>query len=152
MHRKFIALICAAALAVTAISLPAQARADQEDVAKVIAGLAVLAILGAALNDTDDGPVTGPVTGHAHPQKPHLQPRPLPRNVTRYDLPGQCLKTVRKGRQDHRILGRHCLEQNYRLTQSLPKACKVQIYGNKGLRKGYKPNCLRQHGYHLTVN
>lgn len=159
MHRKFIALVCASALAVTAISAPA--RAD-EDVAKVIAGLAALAIIGAVINDHND---RDEVVVHRHvqpnyprqthnygsaPRKPVVQPRPLPRNVTKYDLPKNCLKTVKQGRDSVRILGQNCMEQNYNLTKSLPNACKVQVRGNEGKRQGYKPNCLRERGYQLT--
>lgn len=51
MHRKFIALIIGAALAVTSLTAaPAQAQNRSETVA-IIAGVAALAIVGAALAD-----------------------------------------------------------------------------------------------------
>ncbi len=160
MHRKFIAMICASALAVTAFTAPA--RAD-DDVAKMIAGLAVLAIIGAAINDHNDNdtvvvqrraqPYYPPQNhGHSYSVRPPqvVQPKPLPRQITRYDLPRSCLKTVRRGRDEFKILGGNCLQNNYRLTDSLPKACKVQVQGNKGTRAGYKPHCLRERGYNLS--
>lgn len=168
MHRKFIAIICATALTVTAVSMPAQARAD-DDIGKILAGLAALAIIGVAIdnhNDNDPVVVTRQQPRYVPPaynvqprvvqpkivQPKIVQPRPAPRNVTKYNLPGQCLKTVRKGREDFQIVGRSCLNGNYKLTKSLPKACEVEIKGKQGKRAGYKPNCLRNHGYRLSVN
>ena len=52
MHRKFIAVVLAASVAITGFSA-APARAD-EDVAKFIAGVVALGLIGAAINDAKD--------------------------------------------------------------------------------------------------
>ncbi|MDW3118383.1 MAG: hypothetical protein R8G60_11815 [Roseovarius pacificus] len=57
-HRQFIAAVLAAAVAVTGMTA-APARADN-DAAKVIAGVAALAVLGAAMSDAKaQGPPQG---------------------------------------------------------------------------------------------
>lgn len=166
MHRKFIALICAAGFVITATTAPA--RAD-DDIGKLLAGLAALAIIGVAIdnhNDNDTVVVQRQPQPYYVPQgqvysqrvapptivQPRvIQPKPLPRNVTRYDLPKSCLKTVRNGRDEYRIVGKHCLNKNYRLSDSLPKACQMEVRGNHGVKRGYNPKCLRNRGYQLSA-
>ena len=53
MHRKFIAFIISTAVAVTALSAPA--RADTDDIARALVGIAALALIGKALSDNDNG-------------------------------------------------------------------------------------------------
>lgn len=170
MHRKFISLICASAIAVTALTAPA--RAD-EDLGKILTGLAALAIIGIAIeNANDNAPVVTqrqtqpyyvpkgqvysqrvmpPVVVQPRVVQPQvIQPKPLPRKVTRHDLPRSCLKTVRRGQDEFRILGNHCLQNTYRQADRLPQACKVEVRGNQGVKQGYKPKCLRKRGYQLS--
>lgn len=154
MHRKFIALIIAAGIAVTGLSA-APARAD-EDVAKVLAGLAMLAIIGKAISDSrDDG---SHVHRRAHPQpappigrpgRHPVHPRPLPPQVRRYDLPAQCLRRFEGYRGDMPLLGRGCLRQRYAFADSLPYACQIQIRRHGQVRTGYELPCLRERGYRL---
>jgi len=172
MHRKFITLVVAASLAVTGLSA-APARADAEDAAKVIAGVAALAILGAAIADAKDDKdrVTrnrdhlrhesrhrghGKTWGHrqgrdnwdkAHRNSKHA--RPLPKRVKRKLLPGACRTEVRvRGGHHLRGFGRHCLKRNYGYANSLPRACKTTLRGQRGkLRAIYSGRCLYRHGY-----
>jgi hypothetical protein len=172
MHRKFIKLIMAASLAVTGLSA-APARADAEDAAKVIAGVAALAILGAAIADAKDDKdrVTrnrghlrhdnrhrgqGKKWDHRHGRdkwgKRHRNnnhARPLPQRVKRKLLPGVCRTEVRV-RGGHRLrgFGRHCLKRTYGYANSLPRACKTRVRGRHGkLRTIYRGRCLYRHGY-----
>ncbi|WP_294620033.1 hypothetical protein [uncultured Roseovarius sp.] len=164
MHRKFITLIVAAAMAVTGLSA-APARADSEDVAKVIAGVAALAILGAAIADAKDDKdrvVTrnrdhlrhdnrhrghGRKLGHRHHR--YDGARPLPDRVKRKLLPGACRvqARVRHGR-DIRGFGRRCLARNYSYVNSLPRNCETRVRGRHGhMRTIYRGRCLYRHGY-----
>jgi len=161
MHRKFIALILSAATAVATLS-PAPARAN-EDIGKVLAGLAALAIIGAALNDArDDTPPvvhrhrypypTGPVV-RPHDRRPApVSPRPLPSGVTRYDLPQQCLRKFDAYRGNTRLFGLNCLQRNYRHVNQLPYACRVQFGNGRQGHVGYEPVCLRERGYRVARN
>ncbi|NIZ15213.1 hypothetical protein [Phaeobacter sp. HF9A] len=146
-HRKFIAFVLAAAVAVTGMSA-APARADNGDVAKFIAGAALLGIIGAAINDSrhrDDH-----ADHHGHGGHQPVPPRPLPPRVRKYDLPVQCIKTVRAWGRDHQIAGMRCLKQNYRHVNSLPQNCYVKVENRHQKRHGYGVQCLANKGYRFT--
>ena len=163
MHRKFIAFIVSAAVAVTVFSAPA--RAD-EDAARVIAGIAALAILGKIIHDSrdDDNVVTHNrypgytyyTPGHrptpVRPAPAPVRPVPLPQKFTRYDLPSQCLQSHQVNRGVVRIFGQRCLRTSYRHANVLPQACKVQFNNRFGGHTGYEPECLRQRGYRIARN
>lgn len=158
MHRKFIALVLAAAVTITGFAA-APARAD-EDVAKVIFGLTALAILGAAIRDSrqndpvvvsqgDRGYDSRP---HHHPHRGHgwVPPRPLPPNVARYTLPAHCQKPV-PGLRGRPVLGLRCLKQSYPHVNSLPRACRIEVEKGRRERDGYSTQCLRNRGYRLSL-
>ncbi|MFS4581818.1 hypothetical protein [Phaeobacter sp. C3_T13_0] len=139
-HRKFITLILAAAVAITGFSA-VPARAD-EDVAKVLAGLAVLGIIGAIVkNNRDDDRVQ--VT------RPH-RPKPLPPRVARYDLPAKCVRYFPRYSQSRTLMGRGCLRKQYGFEHTLPHACQVTFWNGKRNRVGYRPDCLKKRGYRIT--
>lgn len=172
-HRNFITLILSAALAVTAVGAPA--RADGDDLAKALAGIAALAIIGKAIHDSrdDDDKVThnpppywnqnGGYPYYHVPQYPTYkpqpyparpwptQPRPLPPQVSRMDLPAQCLRSFEVNRKTVRLLGAPCLKNNYRYSGSLPKACEFSFSNRDGRHTGYEPQCLRQRGYRVAA-
>lgn len=153
LHRKFIAFVLATSIAITGLSA-APARAD-DDVAKIIAGLAVLGILGATINknrhrDNVSRSTTNPVT--VRPQRPraHPKPRPLPPRVTRYDLPGKCLRNVPAFRGGRNLMGQKCLQNNYRHANSLPQQCRVTFWNGRRHKNAFKPRCLRRNGYRIV--
>lgn len=160
MHRKFIALIVTAALAAAGLSAT-PARAD-DATARALAGLAALAIIGAAISaDRDDTPgyvsqgnhasgFTGPV-----PQRPYPN-RPAPHygyrsQIPAHVLPGYCLRDVNTGPgRSERVLGKHCLTTSYRHAQTLPRACEERLWTRARVRNGYDPQCLRSYGYTIA--
>ncbi|MGR3761440.1 hypothetical protein ACUXV3_15100 [Roseobacteraceae bacterium NS-SX3] len=151
-HRKFIALILAAAIAVTGFSA-APARADN-DVAKVLAGLALLGIVATAIkNRKDDGHA---VSRSYQPHQPYnytppRQPvKPLPPAVARYDLPASCLKVFPRYSRSHGLLGKGCLKKRYGHEHTLPQECRVTFWNGRRHHTGYKPGCLRHRGYRLV--
>ena len=153
MHRKFILLILSAAVAVAGFSAPA--RADGNDVAKIFAGIAALALIGKALDDDDDDRQTVTRnTYHTHtyntPRSQTVRPKPVPPRVSRYDLPRNCLRDYRVNRDNVRLLGAACLRKNYRHTNALPYACQFQFSNRYGTHTGYEPVCLRERGYRIT--
>lgn len=145
-HRKFIAIILATALAVTgASSVPAHA---DNNTGKVVAGLAVLGLLGAALHrhntrDRRHGQET--VTRPTYPT-----PKPLPPRFGRYDLPAQCVKYFPSFKDGRSLVARGCLRRNYEHARSLPQTCKVTFWNGRKTRTAYKPRCLKKHGYRLV--
>ncbi|MFD3190366.1 hypothetical protein ACFMPD_08845 [Sedimentitalea sp. HM32M-2] len=162
-HRKFIALIVGTAIAITGVTA-VPARADQADVARVLAGLAAFAILGAAIRSSrDDNQQT--VSRHPpydyenqdyqnqdyqarNPQ--HRRARPLPQSVVRYDLPARCLRNHGSRGGPRRMLGMRCLQQNYRFAKALPQACRVRFETRNMVRVGYAPGCLKKRGYRIV--
>jgi hypothetical protein len=163
MHRKFIAIVIAASMAVTGFSA-APARADAEDVAKVIAGVAALAIIGSAIKDAQDN--KGHVTrnrGHlrhdnrhrgngkklGHRRHGHDGARPVPDRVKRKLLPGACrVKARARHGQSIRGFGRRCLARNYGYVNSLPRNCESRVRGRHGhTRTIYRGRCLHRYGY-----
>ena len=143
MHRKFIALILATALAITGLSA-APVRADG-DTARIFGGLAILAIIGAALDHSSRNRTT--VTKqYIVPAKP--QPtRPLPSYVTRRDLPKTCLRSHVVNGERRNLFGARCLKNNYAHASSLPYACQLGYWDGQKNRVGYEPLCLRERGY-----
>lgn len=154
MHRKFIALIITVAVAVTGLTAPA--RADTDDIAKVLAGIAALAIIGKAISDHNDDDRT--VTRHVYQTPPRYQPvppryvtpRPVPPAVSRYNLPRHCLRSYAINRGTIRLVEAGCLNRNYRHARSLPYACQYQFSDRRGRHTGYEPVCLRERGYRIA--
>lgn len=166
MHRKFIALIVSAAVAVTGLTAPA--RADTDDVAKVLFGLTALALIGKAIEDRNDQPTvinrypTRPVYTqpgrpiytqpgrpiYVQPAPPRYQPRPLPRQVSKFDLPSSCLRNFSINGRNVQLFGDNCMRSTYAFTNSLPYACQYGFNGDRGrAHVGYEPLCLRERGY-----
>ncbi len=121
MHRKFIALIVATAVAITGVSVSRAQAADAHD---ILGGLAAIALLGAAIKrysrDTRNQNVSR-YGDHAY-IAPNVQPhrnhtdhiRPLPDRVKRYDLPQRCLKTFDGSSNQRPLLGIKCLKKHYK--------------------------------------
>lgn len=156
MHRKFITLIIVAAIAVTGFSAPA--RAGNKDFAKALAGLAALAIIGAAIHDNrNHRPAvsrreTVPVyRAPKHRRHWYVTPRPMPQHVARTILPQSCIRNVDLGHGKRtQVLGRDCMYNNYRFTRTLPSACVQRNWGHRGARRGFNVHCLKQNGYRIS--
>lgn len=160
MHKKFIALIIASAVAVTGISA-SQARAA--DAGDILGGLAAIALIGAAVKHFSDESKKNTVTQnynhvykapkkHAYTQprpRPH-HVRPLPERVARYSLPQRCLRTFKAYSHNRPLLGTRCLSKYYKYSNSLPRQCKVGFWNGKEVRRAYEPACLRQEGYRVS--
>ena len=161
MSRKFIAAVVSAALLVTTIG-NAPARAD-EDLARLLATVVGVAIVGAVISnklddDKDDrvtrkNPDRDGIIRQATPRGDVIRRADagaFPRRANRYLLPGDCLRSfeTRDGRT--RVFGKKCLQQNYRFTNDVPRACKVKFRANGKKRNGYGARCLRRSGYQLA--
>ncbi|MFD0910578.1 hypothetical protein [Ruegeria arenilitoris] len=152
MHRKFIALVVATAVAITGVSASQAKAADAHD---ILGGLAAIAIIGAAVNHYNKEKRKERVTrqnNYVH-QPQNVRPdhiRPLPRRVARYDLPQRCLKTYNGYSKKRPLLGPNCLEKHYKHANSLPQQCKVGFWDGKKVKRAYEPACLRQKGYRVV--
>ncbi len=143
MSRKFISIVLAASIAVTALSVP-QAQAGNRALNKFLAGVAVIAVIGALAESRGN---------RREPTYVNPTTRPLPPQVQRKILPRNCLKTVNtQGRRQNVYLLR-CLKQNYDYTNELPNACTTNVSRNDGtnfLRPAYGAQCLGQYGYKVA--
>ncbi|WP_127115735.1 hypothetical protein [Shimia sediminis] len=149
MSRKFIATIVAAAMTVTAVS-SAPARAD-DDFVKLIMGAAAIYALSQTVKK--DRPRVS-TNSHEYPPayRPDLRPRPLPDRARKAKpIPAHCLKYVESRRGDTvRLLGQRCLNRHYRHVHRLPERCETKVRTRNGVRHGYKPRCVRKHGFRLA--
>ena len=163
MSRKFIAMILSAAVAVTGISAPA--RADSNDIAKALLGFTALALIAKAIDDNDKPKVVNrypvqpvyPQPGrpiYGTPSRPPIYgqptwPRPLPPQVSKFDLPQSCLNTFSINGRKVQLFGSACMSKTYAYAGSLPYACQYGFRGDRSGRNhiGYEPLCLRVRGY-----
>lgn len=143
MTRQFIAALLSLSLAMTAMTT-APARAD-EDVAKIIAGLAVLGILSQVVkkNREKDQVVTRrdadvrPFTRH---ERPHYK-----KQRHQKVAPQRCLREQWTHRGTRNVYGARCMENNARA--ALPRECLRRAETRQGMRRFYAPRCLRQNGW-----
>lgn len=150
MRRKIIATTLAAALALTgAAATPAQA-ADDEDIARAIAGIAALFIIGRAISesrerDRDRDPA---------PQVRRDRASDWTRDRLREHgfhrlLPRECFAVQETRRGPQPYFGKRCLQRHYRWADRLPARCEIRIEGYRHDRVGYSPRCLRHAGYRM---
>ncbi len=146
MSPRFIGLIAAASIAVTAIGA-SPARADDHDIARALAALLGVAVIAKVIKDSkDDREVS-----RRHPRV--VEPRPLPRRVDRVDrklLPQRCFRTFDSRRGLHRGFGQRCLYTHFRYANRLPAHCLIRVRGTRGPRHAYEARCLRHQGYRLA--
>jgi len=162
MYRKFIALILASALAVSSLGPRAAQAADAEDVAKLLAGLTALAIIGAAVSDRNDNNSRSKHK-HGQGQKKHYTRQYNHSghgNVTRhkqqhrnhYALPGKCRTSGYL--QGHKVQGFRagCLQRNHVNVNALPRNCALRYRDQSQNRSVtlFTQSCLRQQGYHVA--
>ncbi|XDA98559.1 hypothetical protein AB1M95_01260 [Sulfitobacter sp. LCG007] len=80
----------------------------------------------------------------------HISPRPVPRDVARKLLPGQCLQSgdTSEGRQQ--VFAFDCLSRNFPFTGDLPAQCRTTVDGQGRGTLAYEATCLRDRGYQLA--
>lgn len=157
MFTKLTTTLMAGALALASATTPTELRAGN-DAGKVIAGLAVGAIIGAAIasnnkkrhhggghvsrgNVYDDGHNRGHNRGHARGHNRGYGHDSGYRQK-RVNLPGAC--RVHKGHRSG-YSGRCLSGYNYSYS-ALPSACAVRVGGHYGTI--YRDGCLNRYGYY----
>ena len=167
-YRQFIAAVITAAIVITGFSA-APARAGQNDLAKALAALAGLAVLGAVIKTVRDDDKkarpqrevrrTEPVhrfgldernPRHGRFEHREVKPRPLPRRVHRKLLPQQCLHSVADKGRRLRVFGQRCLERHYMHVKKLPRKCERRYSFERATHRGYDARCLSGKGYKLA--
>lgn len=158
---------------------PAPAAADGEDIAKIIAGLAVAGIVAKAIDDRRDRKKAKAAQARAaqkaqtfgtfgnggirHDGRRVIEGtvRPYGRNnderwprlgpdYRRLALPERCLVTVSTDRGDRLAYGAHCLDRRYQHANRLPGACETVVRTPRGFRTVYGARCLARDGWNVA--
>jgi len=128
----------------------APARAD-EDVFKVIAGLAVLGVLANEVNKSRDRKRerAAQASRKAHQPAPLYQNHRQANRIKRVNrakvAPQRCVRERWTHRGTREVYGARCM-QRFAKAQ-LPQTCLRQNQTNSGPRYFYAPRCLRQQGW-----
>ena len=157
MFKPLIAGITALSLTL-ATATPTQASGlDQENVGKLLIGLAAVAAIGIAIennrDDDDRRTTTVTPTQRVHDRNYNWADLNRPRSRghdRRADLPRDCLRNVETRFGTQRLLGRRCLQRNYAQFNRLPNRCAVRVFSDNGPRNGFDPRCLREQGYRIN--
>lgn len=155
-----LALSAITALSLSLTPIPA-AAADREDIAKVIAGLALLGIVAHAANEREDrkqvtatrsagpngivrgdGVIRGEIRRHGNRNNQY-------HGVRRAALPDRCVRILSTARGDRAVYGARCLRQDYIYANQLPSSCKLQVRTNNRIRHVYGARCLRRDGWRV---
>jgi hypothetical protein len=147
MYSKFISLIVGAAMAITSFSAPASA--GDRDVARAVAAIAGIALIGAAINQSskrNDNYVASRGYGnnryYAHPpQRPY-------QNVHRHGQQRRqaiAARSYRQGYNDHRAQTRHhrTQHQHHRAQKQYHRAQKQYHRAQKQYRQSQKRHARR---------
>lgn len=154
----------AASLAVTPI--PATAGPDGEDIARALAGLAVLGIVASAVNNRDKKRKQQAATSnlplgtygsidnhrgnriiHGDLRRPGHGSR---QSVKQKRLPDQCLLIVDTNRGARYVYGNRCLNRNYQYAGQLPRNCLREVRTSRGVRTVYGARCLASDGWRVA--
>ncbi len=146
---------------------PVPAAADGQDIAKVIAGIAVLGLIAKAAEDRRDRrkeAVTSSQFGRIDSldnrrgtriiegdiRRPGEFKRKSVGKFKRRALPERCLRIVETNRRDRLVYTRGCLKRHYEHTSRLPQNCVRQIRTDRGLRTVYGARCLARDGWRVA--
>mgnify|MGYP001628061978 CR=1 FL=1 len=168
MSRKFISLVLAASLSLTAFGATT-AQAGDKEVFRFIAGAATVAIIANALNDNNRGrhqpqvvtrnghhgsnyggyqPHNNPRPQVIVPNRGQVTPRPLPNRVRNQVLPSQCTLTARTRHGTRAYMGDKCLNKNNIRLSALPGQCRTNLAGPRGGTWGaWDVKCMTNLGY-----
>jgi len=156
---------------VTAISLAltpmsAAAAPDGEDIAKTLAGLAILGLIANAANERRSSRSTtvrrsnnnafSTIEGSRVIDGKIRRPGELKhryRGARRAALPDRCVRILTTSRGDRTVYGGRCLSRDYIYASQLPAECKRQVRTNNNrVRTVYSPRCLRRDGWQVANN
>ena len=135
MFRNLTAYMSAAAVACAGFTA-APARADDNDLLKLLAGAAVIGIIAHEARKD-----------RKRREARHPAPPPPPAPVISYTLPGQCLTTLRDGQGWKGYYFKSCTDGILR--SQLPAECLREVSTQSGIRLAYAEPCLLNRGYKI---
>lgn len=148
MYRRLITGVAALSIAFTGFAT-APARADSEDVAKVLTGLTALYIVGKIIKDDDRRVVAERNDNRAWGR--YERPRTYTPYVRHRQLPLTCVRTVQTRKGEVQMLPQRCITRKVGRID-LPGKCERTIRGENGRKRVmYKRSCLERKGYRITA-
>ena len=144
------------------------AAADGEDIAKVVAGLAVLGILANSIDDRNDRQARSSQRIYRQDQAFNTRrDAPVIRGEIRHPnqkkwnsaktakykrrpLPDRCLRIIDTHRRDRLAYSPQCLKRSYKFANRLPRDCKQLVRTNRGVRAVYMARCLQRDGWRVA--
>ncbi len=168
--KRLTATIAGLAIAGSLIA-PAPARADGDDIAKVIVGIAAIAIIAKALdgrNDRDnlttvgsrrlgsieqyDGrrSIDGTIRRYDNKRYDNRRGPKARRGYKKHALPRTCLRVVETSRGDRLAYGARCVNRNFRFASKLPGRCETVVRTRRGFRTVYGARCLKRDGWKVA--
>ncbi|WP_226780156.1 hypothetical protein [Oceaniglobus trochenteri] len=138
MSRPLIATILSAALALSTLGA-APAQADNDNLKRLLGGVATVIILGATYDHFRDKRQR-----EAEAERPDYRPRPEVKIV-----PSECLRRTETRHGTERYFAKRCLQRKMRHANRLPAACEIRVGGGHKNRRdnGYSPRCLHSYGW-----
>ncbi len=158
--------------AVTALGLtvtPMPAAADGNDVAKVLGGLAALAIAAKVIDDRRDRKAAAREQQAKQQSVFHNRNRARSNvefgSLSRFDrgnintrsakfkrrpLPDRCLRVASTRRGDRLVYGQRCLNNNFKFASRLPEHCETAIRTNRGIKAVFGARCLSRDGWRVA--
>lgn len=134
MSRRFVAAVLAASLTITALAAQPARAADQDDLARVLLGVAAIAIIGKAIQDNRKDE-----RRRAAPARPQLAKT----------VPPRCLRTIEGRNGVRRYIDRDCAVRAVPRPDRLPGACLQRYRTFHGRTLGYAARCMRAEGWRL---
>lgn len=141
MKRPLIASLLSVTIAFSSVAATPVRAGNDEDLLKILLGIATIAIIADAANDRRD---QSQQTNGGQDWNHHAIP------ARQRVLPAQCVVEVdaRRGR-DVTMLGRRCMERNYRWVNRLAERCEMTVEARRHDRRGFSIHCLRRAGYEI---
>jgi hypothetical protein len=146
MKKQMLAGLMSASLVLGGVTAT-PVRADNNDLAKALFGIAAIAIIGTAIHNNR---ATTRVTPPPAPTPPAPRPGHIPARAR--ILPSSCLVDYDTGWGQGLLLGSECLSRNYRYAHLLPQQCEVDVRLRRRAFSGFDPSCLRYEGFRLDYN
>ena len=145
MLRPLLAPILAACLAVAPTAGPV--RADTDDVAKVLAGIAALYLAGRYMEQRRGQPFEIDIPGLAGNARAPAPTYGGHRRIAEKTLPDICRMEIERGGLYNRAYDAQCLERRLASPDLLPRSCQRPVPGARRDREIYDARCLQREGW-----
>lgn len=149
--RRLAATVAAAATALalmTATAVPARASTESDSIARLIAALAAVAVLGNTLNDNDR---RGQVVAPSQPARGNDRGGRADHDNRRERvqvLPQACAIEISGRRHSNTVYVERCLRRSG-IEGRLPQQCATRVYLRNRPASAFGENCLRDAGFRV---